>query len=612
MKVLLNNIDGDLVVLIKDIPYEYKDLMRSMGWRWDKKLKGFATFCKAHIKELLEEELLPEEEENLLQQVMHLFGNFRVVLAGDKFMINGDTYRYKDLFKTCYIKFDWESKSYQLTVNDFLTNRDFIRKNIPEELYVKISVLVPKNEEKAFSLTPSDNITLYKHQVDGVKFIHDKQMVLLNWSMGSGKTFAPIAYAHSENLRLFAVVPALTRLNFFRECVRYGMTAGIYPKVPTMKKKYREFYEKTSWEDAQAAVTSYATLNQYKKKMAKKGVDVLDDIVNRFDMLVLDESQYIKNYKAQRTKTLLTLIQKFKEAGKKVVFLSGTPLTSRPAELYTTLKSINDGLEGFKTFAKRYNGAFETQWGLQMGRATNVEELHERMKSFTSRVRKEDVLELPEKIRSRIIVPAKKFRRPNPDDYSNALGYLGAYKKEISFAKVPTTVDYTAQICQQGEPVLLFTWFTEVNDKLAAGLRKKKLRVAQIHSKMNLSSAEKDKIVADFQAGKIDVLVAGIKIAGVGLTLTRASNVVYNDLSWVAGDLEQSEDRIHRIGQEKSCSISYMVMQDQFDEMLWTLVNNKYFDVNAVMDGVAPGKFATGEKSVIQELSSLWQPKKQP
>ena len=103
-------------------------------------------------------------------------------------------------------------------------------------------------------------------------------------------------------------------------------------------------------------------------------------------------------------------------------------------------------------------------------------------------------------------------------------------------------------------------------------------KVAQIHSKMGLSAVEKEEIVSDFQAGKYDVIIGGIKIMGVGLTLTKSSHVVFNDFAWTPADLLQAEDRIHRIGQLVACNIYYMKASEEFDDMLWSLLMNKFED----------------------------------
>jgi SWI/SNF-related matrix-associated actin-dependent regulator 1 of chromatin subfamily A len=74
-----------------------------------------------------------------------------------------------------------------------------------------------------------------------------------------------------------------------------------------------------------------------------------------------------------------------------------------------------------------------------------------------------------------------------------------------------------------------------------------------------VSVKKREKIKTDFQAGYYDVLIATIGAFSTGVTLTRSSNLVFNDISWVPSDLQQAKDRIHRLGQTATCFVHYIV-----------------------------------------------------
>jgi len=74
--------------------------------------------------------------------------------------------------------------------------------------------------------------------------------------------------------------------------------------------------------------------------------------------------------------------------------------------------------------------------------------------------------------------------------------------------------------------------------------------------------------------------------AGTGITLTRATNTIINDMDWVPGNHLQAEDRTHRIGQKNACNIIYQVAKGaEIDEIMARLLSNKLATINTIIDG---------------------------
>ena len=88
-----------------------------------------------------------------------------------------------------------------------------------------------------------------------------------------------------------------------------------------------------------------------------------------------------------------------------------------------------------------------------------------------------------------------------------------------------------------------------------------------------------------FQAGQGQLLVCATRVAGQGITLTRASNVAFLDLEWTPALHDQAEDRCHRIGQRDAVTAWYLLAAKTIDETMLELVDAKRRIVGAVTDG---------------------------
>jgi SWI/SNF-related matrix-associated actin-dependent regulator 1 of chromatin subfamily A len=93
------------------------------------------------------------------------------------------------------------------------------------------------------------------------------------------------------------------------------------------------------------------------------------------------------------------------------------------------------------------------------------------------------------------------------------------------------------------------------------------------------------RLVDDFQAGKIPVLVCSISAAGVGITLTKASDMLFVETDWTPALITQAEDRCHRIGQEKHVICTTLIASGTLDEHIQSVLRKKAQILDAVMAG---------------------------
>src|SRR3972149_6542024 len=179
-------------------------------------------------------------------------------------------------------------------------------------------------------------------------------------------------------------------------------------------------------------------------------------------IIILDECHMIKNPKAQRTKSILELVKSIPYK----LALSGTPsLNSRPIELYNVLKMLLPMKYGnYFEYVTKYCGATRGRYGLDVGGATNIQELSNELRATVMcRREKKDVLaELPDK--TRVVVPQicdlKEYKRVE----DNLVKYLIESKNKSKLqAEIINQVEQLAKIeyCKQEAVKAKLPLFTE-------------------------------------------------------------------------------------------------------------------------------------------------------
>eukprot|EP00884_Botryococcus_braunii_P013393 jgi/Botrbrau1/22054/Bobra.0024s0064.1 len=102
----------------------------------------------------------------------------------------------------------------------------------------------------------------------------------------------------------------------------------------------------------------------------------------------------------------------------------------------------------------------------------------------------------------------------------------------------------------------------------------------------DVSQLARHEMVTEFQTNsQMKAAVLSIKAAGVGLTLTGASTVVFAEYSWTPGDMQQAEDRAHRIGQAQAVNIYNLHLKGSIDDVIWSTLENKLDNVGQALNG---------------------------
>jgi SWI/SNF-related matrix-associated actin-dependent regulator 1 of chromatin subfamily A len=448
---------------------------------------------------------------------------------------------------------------------------------------------------------------LFPHQIEGVAFLLGRRRAILADDMGLGKTrqaIVSLRHLAPGGPRL-VVCPASVKRNWAREIAVVSpdspvlIIEGSAPIAPTGE-----------W-----VIVNYDIIGRH--------LDTLQRVP--WAALVFDEAHYLKNHTSTRSKHArqLTLSAAAAVPGLAVQLLTGTPLTSRPRDLFVLLQLAAHPLgRSFLAFAKRYCAAEKGEYGWKTGGASNVEELTVQLHGVMLRRTKDDVLALPPKLRTWIPVEvppgtgsrairkvfellAGKHQRPAaPRDIElkkrgKLLAFLVEARQALAFAKTAATLDFVRGAIDQGQKVIVFSCFDDPIQKLAA-----ELGPAAVVVTGKTPSDRRQELVDRFQhEDGVRVFVANIIAGGTGVNLTAATQVVFNDLDWVPANHWQAEDRAYRIGQTRTVNVTYFVARNTIDDFVQTVLENKAALVNAIVEGEALAAGSRGD--VLDELQRV-------
>jgi SNF2 family DNA or RNA helicase len=312
--------------------------------------------------------------------------------------------------------------------------------------------------------------------------------------------------------------------------------------------------------------------------------------------LVVDESHYCKNPQAKRTQAVRRLANSVVPGGLRLA-LTGTPVLNHAEELVSQLRVIGR-LEDFGSgarFAKQFQGPL-TEERLHW---------HLRRRCFVRRLKSEVLPQLPAK--RQVVVPVsldneREYRlaerdvvewlRQQPHDLgeleariaatlrAERLAQLGALQRLAARGKLNAALAWIHDFLASGEPLVVFARHREVQEAVIERFPE------ALHILGRDKLEDREAAVQAFQDPNGPQLIVGAtRVAGQGITLTRASNVAFLELEWTPALHDQAEDRCHRIGQHDAVTAWYVLAAGTIDETMARLVERKRGHVSAVTDG---------------------------
>jgi len=423
--------------------------------------------------------------------------------------------------------------------------------------------------------------------------------VFLADEMGLGKTPMSIGVSNAIPLihNVLIVCPASLKLNWKKEWLRWD-TKNLSIGVVQPGKK--------SFPITDVVIINYDVLKKYRGEIRER----------QWNLAIFDEAHFLKESKTGRTREVIgikrsrrvekadgTIEEKYAFPpipAERYMFLSGTPIVNRPKELFPILQMIDpDGLgSNFMKYALRYCAAFKGRFGWDFSGASNLDELQEILRSkFMVRRLKKDVLkELPPKQRQVLVLEASGLEellekeKQTYDKYAESLKdgdfetpafcEMSRVRKDVAVAKIPFIVEHIQEALEELDKICVFVHHHEVVDALCAAFGN-----SCVHIDGRSKNEDRDAAVTRFQEDpSCKIFVGTIRAAGVGITLTASSNVIFGELDWVPGNVSQAEDRCHRIGQTDSVFVRHLVLEGSLDERMAQIIVEKQEVIDKALD----------------------------
>lgn len=415
--------------------------------------------------------------------------------------------------------------------------------------------------------------TLLPYQEEGASFLARERKAFLGDEAGLGKTLQAI-----------------------RACDHIGAERVLVICPPSVVVNWRREFAESSLLDPELDVFT-------PQKVTQGRVFVKD----RYDAIILDEAHYYKSVRSART----TAIYGAKCEGEGIVAkaphvfaLSGSPAPNDPSELWSHLRALRPelipgptGVLGYHRFQQVFCQVRQTPFGpkIEGVRASKVPVLKGILSKFMLR-RLENEVKLPELRVSPLYVEASIKRAEKSEDAelvraaieANGVAGLKALtasvatlRRMLGLAKIDPVIEYVEEWLQANDgKICIYAWHREVIDVYKTAFAGRSVSITG-------GTTDRQGQVDRFQTDPIArVFIGQIQAAGEAITLTKASEVLLVEPSWVPKDNYQVIKRIHRIGQTQPCSARFVTIAGSIDDQINKVLARKEAMLAEVLEGV--------------------------
>lgn len=435
-----------------------------------------------------------------------------------------------------------------------------------------------------------------------------RNRILIADEMGLGKSLQALACVEfAEHQQVLIVCPSVVKHNWGNEIVKW-----LNSDFQIIEGRNGEI------KPARFHIINYDVLSHRKGQLA--AID--------FDCIIFDEVHRIKNPNTQTTKAALQLAK----GRNGIVALSGTPITNRPIEFFSSLNMMLPGtFANYFTYAKRYCNARMTDFGYDYSGASNIETstdpsvtpLNHILRDFMLRRTMDDpriAEEMPDMVETivKFDLPKEALKQYHVEynawmtewtdqqanfgstDMGFALNMMTQLRHIAGRLKVDAAVEWAEEYLDRtGKPLIIFAHHKDVLSTIH-----ERLRANHPSTRLIMGDTPEDRRkenILHFQQGSVDFLVCSTLTVREGVNLDRANTTLFVEREWVPAWEQQAAARVRRMTQEAStCHKVVLSANDTIDAMFDQVVAEKAELVEAILDGKA-GRAAIG-KALLKKL----------
>jgi len=388
----------------------------------------------------------------------------------------------------------------------------------------------------------------------GTLFMLMNKKVLLGDEMGLGKSLQAITTVDiADAYPCLIVCPSSLKYNWQDE-------------IGKATDRSVQFLNNINPTDKHFYIINYESLHKHMPFLKELGLK----------SIIFDESHYLKNGDAKRTKNCLNVVKNIEYR----IELSGTAVLKTPIDLVSQLTVLNriESFGGKDKFLEKYCKPSKTTFGTDYSGASNLNDLALELREscFIRRTKKEVLSELPEKIRTKVMVDVPnltEYKRTLKDflnlDKKCKIKKIEEFRQAVAEFKLVMIKEIIDDFLANNQKIVVFAYHKNIQNKLIE-MYPDACRI------ISEDSALQDFNKKSFQDDDSKrIIICSFRIANMGVDLTAASNVILTEMDWCPAINNQAEDRCHRIGQHSSVNAWYIIAKDTIEEHIWNICERK-------------------------------------